>query len=174
MYMVIEVAFAAGVALSDLEHHHPDARSRCRCCPCSPPSGCSSPRSSGRSPKIPTHYHVSWWAPRPQGHSSDGHVVHAHWVGGFNINLQMVYGFFNPLGPVIDGARETMLLGHAPQLEPGRHRRPRGVPLRGHRLSDLQAPGGALCRHCLMGRSRSRTSGRSSAPTRPSRSSTTS
>ena len=26
----------------------------------------------------------------------------------------MVYGFFNPLGPVISGARETMLLGHSP------------------------------------------------------------
>jgi len=26
----------------------------------------------------------------------------------------MVYGFFNPLGPVISGARETMLLGHNP------------------------------------------------------------
>jgi ABC-type polysaccharide/polyol phosphate export permease len=26
----------------------------------------------------------------------------------------MVYGFFNPLGPVIAGARNTMLLGHNP------------------------------------------------------------
>ncbi len=26
----------------------------------------------------------------------------------------MVYGFFNPLGPVIDDARDTMLLGQHP------------------------------------------------------------
>ncbi len=42
-------------------------------------------------------------------------MVHSHWVGGITINLQMVYGFFNPLGPVIDQARWTLLLGHAPQ-----------------------------------------------------------
>ena len=44
-----------------------------------------------------------------------GHIIHSHYVGGFTINLQMVYGFFNPLGPVIAAARDTMLLGHAPQ-----------------------------------------------------------
>jgi len=27
---------------------------------------------------------------------------------------QPVYGFFNPLGPVIDNVRRTMLLGHSP------------------------------------------------------------
>jgi ABC-type polysaccharide/polyol phosphate export permease len=46
---------------------------------------------------------------------ANGHVVHAaHWVGGLTINLQVVYGFFNPLGPVIDNARRTMLLGLYP------------------------------------------------------------
>ena len=45
----------------------------------------------------------------------NGHHIAAHWIGGITINLQIVYGFFNPLGPVIDGARSTMLLGHAPQ-----------------------------------------------------------
>ena len=60
-------------------------------------------------------------------HVVDGHwSIHAHWVGGITVNLQMVYGFFNPLGPVIANARNTMLLGHAPELEPGRHRRARG------------------------------------------------
>jgi ABC-type polysaccharide/polyol phosphate export permease len=45
-----------------------------------------------------------------------GHTVAVHHlVGGVTINLQMVYGFFNPLGPVIDGARRTMLLGLSPQ-----------------------------------------------------------
>ena len=48
---------------------------------------------------------------------------HGHWsrhVGGFTINLQMVYGFFNPLGPVIANARNTMLLGQAPEWDAGR------------------------------------------------------
>ena len=82
----------------------------------------------------------------------NGHVVTAaHWVGGFNINLQIVYGFFNPLGPIIDNARRTMLLGLSPEWTLV------GVaalglgPLPPHRLPDLQAVGGELCRHCLTG-----------------------
>jgi ABC-type polysaccharide/polyol phosphate export permease len=43
-----------------------------------------------------------------------GHVIPGHWVGGFTVNLQLVYGFINPLGPVIAGARNTLLLGNAP------------------------------------------------------------
>jgi ABC-type polysaccharide/polyol phosphate export permease len=43
-----------------------------------------------------------------------GHLVH-HLVGGFTVNLQVVYGFFNPVGPVIDQARWTLLLGHSPE-----------------------------------------------------------
>ena len=35
----------------------------------------------------------------------------AHWVGGFYVNLQMVYGFINPLGPIIANARDD----HAPR-----------------------------------------------------------
>ena len=34
------------------------------------------------------------------------------------MNLQVVYGFFNPLGPVIANIRQTMLLGHAPSWAP--------------------------------------------------------
>ncbi len=104
---------------------------------------------------------------RPRGH------VAAHWVGGFNINLQIVYGFFNPLGPIIDNARRTLLLGQSPNWSLV------GVaalglgPLPRHRLPDLQAVGGELCRHCLTGPSRSSTSGRSSGPTGRCRSSTT-
>jgi ABC-type polysaccharide/polyol phosphate export permease len=40
--------------------------------------------------------------------------VAAHWVGGIHVNLQLVYGLFNPLGPVIDNARRTLLLGQPP------------------------------------------------------------
>jgi ABC-2 type transport system permease protein/lipopolysaccharide transport system permease protein len=71
--------------------------------------------------KIPAHVHVAG------GHQvcstlhrvgHHGHVIsveHCHWIGGFYINLQMVYGFFNPLGPIIDQARWTLLLGNTPQ-----------------------------------------------------------
>ena len=56
---------------------------------------------------IPTHYHLC-----------GGAEVHGHWIGGVTINLQAVYGFFNPLGPVINSVRETMLLGHNPSWWP--------------------------------------------------------
>ena len=67
----------------------------------------------------------------------DGHVIAAHWVGGFTINLQIVYGFFNPLGPVIDNARRTLLLGHVAQLAAGRRGRrsaPSSTSLFGYRI----------------------------------------
>ena len=88
-------------------------------------------------------------------------------MGGITINLQIVYGFFNPLGPVIDNARRTLLLGQSPDWELV------GVAALGSllylavRLPHLQAAGGELCRHCLTGPSRSSTSGRSSGPTGP-------
>ncbi len=62
--------------------------------------------------KIPTSFHVAGGR-HVTGIGRHGHVFH-HVVGGFTVNLQMVYGFFNPLGPIIDGARRTMLLGQAP------------------------------------------------------------
>ena len=51
--------------------------------------------------------------PRHLRHPGDL-AVHAHpvalsVVGGFYVNLQAVYGFFNPLGPVIANVRLTML-----------------------------------------------------------------
>jgi ABC-2 type transport system permease protein/lipopolysaccharide transport system permease protein len=56
---------------------------------------------------IPAHYHLF-----------GGAFVHGHWVGGFWVNLQAIYGFFNPLGPVINSVRQTMLLGHNPSWWP--------------------------------------------------------
>jgi len=56
---------------------------------------------------IPAHYHVF-----------GGTMVAGHWVGGFYVNLQAIYGFFNPLGPVIASVRDTMLLGHNPAWIP--------------------------------------------------------
>jgi ABC-type polysaccharide/polyol phosphate export permease len=43
---------------------------------------------------------------------------HFHVVGSFYVNLQVVYGFFNPLGPVIANIRATMLLGQNPTWAP--------------------------------------------------------
>jgi len=56
---------------------------------------------------IPTHYHLF-----------GGTHVHGHWIGGIWVNLQAVYGFFNPLGPVISSIRQTMLLGLNPSWWP--------------------------------------------------------
>ncbi len=57
--------------------------------------------------KIPSQYHVT-----------QAHLVNGHAVGGLTINLQVVYGFFNPLGPIIDTIRQTMLLGGNPNFAP--------------------------------------------------------
>jgi lipopolysaccharide transport system permease protein len=65
--------------------------------------------------RIPSSYHVAGGRHVKFHLNAAHHAVAAHYVGGFNVNLQMVYGFFNPLGPVIAAARDTMLLGHAPQ-----------------------------------------------------------
>ena len=37
--------------------------------------------------------------------STYGGISSDHWHGGFYVNLQVVYGFFNPLGPVINNVR---------------------------------------------------------------------
>jgi len=66
--------------------------------------------------EIPTSYHLFGGRSVHYSNIVRGHLVHhTHFVGGITVNLQMVYGFFNPLGPVIAAARDTMLLGHAPQ-----------------------------------------------------------
>jgi lipopolysaccharide transport system permease protein len=69
--------------------------------------------------KIPAHFHVAGGT-LVGGHLNHlgTHLVGGHYVGGFWINLQAVYGFFNPLGPVITSVRQTMLLGHNPSWWP--------------------------------------------------------
>ncbi|MGD0881401.1 MAG: ABC transporter permease [Acidimicrobiales bacterium] len=56
---------------------------------------------------IPAHVHLF-----------GGMKVGQHWVGGIHVNLQVVYGFINPLGPVINSVRETVLVGHNPTWLP--------------------------------------------------------
>jgi len=111
MYMVIEVAFAAGFALS-ISSIIIQMRDLQQLLPLLTTLGLFATPVIWPFSEIPTSYHLAG------GHlvhkvTLAGHV-HAHWVGGISVNLQMVYGFFNPLGPVIAGARDTMLLGHAP------------------------------------------------------------
>ena len=86
---------------------------------------------------------------------------------------RIIYGFFNPLGPVIDNARRTMLLGLNPVPGPLHRGHGRHCLLPAVGLSAVQAVGGELCRHCLTGPSASSTCGRSSAPIGRRRSSTT-
>jgi lipopolysaccharide transport system permease protein len=57
--------------------------------------------------KIPTQFHVT-----------PAHLVGGQAVGGLSVNLQVVYGFFNPLGPVINTIRQTMLVGGNPSFAP--------------------------------------------------------
>jgi lipopolysaccharide transport system permease protein len=57
--------------------------------------------------KIPSKFHVT-----------HGHLVNGHLVGGITVNPQVIYGFINPLGPVINSIRETMLLGQHPTWPP--------------------------------------------------------
>ena len=113
LFMIIEVVFAAGVTLAIssiiiqmrdllqvLPHHHLAGPVR--------HPGDLALLEDPEGVHVAGGHHV---------HRSvvDGHLVTAaHWVGGITINLQMVYGFFNPLGPIIDDARRTMLLALAP------------------------------------------------------------
>jgi ABC-type polysaccharide/polyol phosphate export permease len=112
MYMVIEVVFAAGVALA-ISSIIIQMRDLVQILPLMTTLGLFATPVIWPFSEIPSRYHVTGGRLIPK-HTVAGHVVHAHWVGGFTINLQMVYGFFNPLGPIIAGARNTMLLGHAP------------------------------------------------------------
>jgi ABC-type polysaccharide/polyol phosphate export permease len=105
-FMLIEVVFAAGVTLAvasliiqmrDLQQVLPILMSL----------GIFLTPVIWPFSKIPAHFHLF-----------GGTLVNGHWVGGAFVNLQAVYGFFNPLGPVINGVRQTMLLGHNPSWWP--------------------------------------------------------
>ncbi len=106
LLMLIEVAFAAGVMLA-LSGLIIQMRDLAQVVPILLSLGIFMTPVIWPFSYIPTHYHVA-----------GGHLVHGHWIGGFTVNLQMVYGFFNPLGPVISNLRSTMLLGHNPTWGP--------------------------------------------------------
>jgi ABC-type polysaccharide/polyol phosphate export permease len=113
LFMVIEVVFAAGICMA-VASIIIQMRDLMQVLPLITSLGMFATPVIWPLSKIPSSYHLT-----------GGHFVHravvagrhipGHRVGGITINLQMVYGFFNPLGPVIDQARRTMLLGFAPQ-----------------------------------------------------------
>ena len=112
LFMVIEVVFAAGITLA-VASIIIQMRDLVQVIPLIISLGLFATPVIWAYSKIPAAYHVGG------GHQVhrvflNGHLFPAHWVGGFTINLQMVYGFFNPLGPVIDNARRTLLLGQSP------------------------------------------------------------
>jgi len=121
LFILIELVFAAGVALA-VSSVIIQMRDLMQMLPLITSLGLFATPVIWPYSRIPTNFHISGGhhvaavklPARLPGHY---HVIAAHWVGGFTINLQMVYGFFNPLGPVIQGARATMLLGHSPNWD---------------------------------------------------------
>jgi lipopolysaccharide transport system permease protein len=106
LFMVIEVVFAAGMTLA-LSSLIIQMRDLVQVLPIIISLGIFATPVIWPFSYVPTHYHLF-----------GGHLVHGHWVGGFYVNLQVIYGFFNPLGPVISSVRTTMLLGHNPSWAP--------------------------------------------------------
>ncbi|MGA2837458.1 MAG: ABC transporter permease [Acidimicrobiales bacterium] len=106
LFILIEVAFAAGItlAISSLIIQMRDLQ---QVLPIIISLGIFMTPVIWPFSMIPAHFHVY-----------GGTLIDKHWVGGFYVNLQVVYGFFNPLGPVINSIRQTMLLGHNPSWLP--------------------------------------------------------
>ncbi len=174
MFIVIELVFAAGVAMA-VSSIIIQMRDLMQVLPIITSLGLFATPVIWPFSEIPTSYHIAGGHLVHVTHVVNGHLVdHVHRVGGITVNLQMVYGFFNPLGPIIANARNTMLLGQAPEWDLV------AVAVAGATtylllgLPHLQEAGGELCRHCLTGPSPWRRCGRSSAPTRRYPSSTTS
>ena len=116
LFMIIEVVFAAGVTLA-ISSLIIQMRDLVQVMPIIISLGIFVTPVIWPFSYVPTHYHVTG-GHLAHAHTVAGHVIKAHWEGGLYINLQAVYGFFNPLGPVISNVRETMLLGHNPSWVP--------------------------------------------------------
>ncbi|MHB8430923.1 MAG: ABC transporter permease [Acidimicrobiales bacterium] len=113
MYMAIEIVFTAGITIA-ISAVIIQMRDLLQVLPIMTSLGLFATPVIWPFQKIPDAYHLSG------GHFIhkaivNGHHIAGHWVGGITVNLQMVYGFFNPLGPVIAEARNSMLLGQGPQ-----------------------------------------------------------
>ena len=114
LFMVIEIAFAAGVTLA-ISSIIIQMRDLLQVLPLIISLGLFATPVIWPYSKIPSAYHIG-------GHHVhrvmvNGHIVTAaHWVGGITVNLQIVYGFFNPLGPIIDNARAHPAAGAVARL----------------------------------------------------------
>ncbi len=116
LFMLIEVAFAAGITLG-ISSLIIQMRDLVQVLPIIISLGIFATPVIWPFSYVPTHYHV-FGGQHIAKHLVNGHVVVAHWHGGFYVNLQVVYGLLNPLGPVISNVRTTMLLGHNPSWAP--------------------------------------------------------
>lgn len=96
LFMVMEVAFAAGITLA-ISSLIIQMRDLVQVVPIIISLGIFATPVIWPFSYIPAHYHLTH------------HIT---------INLQAVYGFFNPLGPIINSVRQTMLLGHNPSWLP--------------------------------------------------------
>lgn len=113
LFMLIEVVMAAGITLA-ISSLVIQMRDLVQLLPIITTLGLFATPVIWPYSKIPTDYHVAGGHYVPAHINLRGHHVDAHWVGGIHINLQLVYGFLNPIGPVIDNARRTLLLGLEP------------------------------------------------------------
>jgi lipopolysaccharide transport system permease protein len=107
LLMVIEVVFAAGVTLG-CSALIIQMRDLAQVLPIVLSLGIFATPVIWPFNKIPAHYHLF----------GGTYLGHGHWAGGFWVNLQIVYGLFNPLGPIINNVRVTMLLGRWPTPGP--------------------------------------------------------
>ena len=114
MLMVTEVVFACGVALA-VSSIIVQMRDLMQVLPILTSLGLFATPVIWPFSEIPTSYRLFGHTVRISKVVGGQVVHHHHLVGGITVNLQMVYGFFNPLGPIIANARTTMLLGDAPQ-----------------------------------------------------------
>ncbi len=96
LFMLMEVAFAAGVTLA-ISSLIIQMRDLVQVLPIIISLGIFATPVIWPFSYIPAHYHLT------------AHIT---------INLQAVYGFFNPLGPIITSVRQTMLLGRNPSWLP--------------------------------------------------------
>ena len=117
LFMLIEVAFAAGLTLA-LSSLIIQMRDLVQVLPIMISLGIFLTPVIWSFQSIPAHYHLFGGTYVAKHLGVNGHMIPAHWVGGFFVNLQVIYGFVNPLGPVISSVRTTMLLGHNPAWTP--------------------------------------------------------
>ena len=108
--MIVEVIFAAGVTLA-ISSIIIQMRDLAQVLPILTSLGLFATPVIWPFASIPTSLPRRRRAPCPHV-VVNGHTVHAHWVGASR-SICRSSTFFNPLGPIINNARRTMLLGQS-------------------------------------------------------------